>query len=490
MNFCTDTYIVYLGLGHQGVNALKKYWHIKDILKNYKNINLHILGLVDVNKEILDSTYDEVKDWIEDKNNFIIAKHINDFFESFENQSINLNGPILFYDATPSVVHKENISGIKGHLDEFKKNGKLKEELENHLKFYYFGEKPLLIDEEDLNLLLSTPEIPIWIDFIDLYSDTYLNLLKFINQENIKIKKIECYRASCISIDKIFSDERKGITGGSLEDKMIHDIALIFHLLSNNEYTKFFFENNNINFEDFIKEAKIIAFMPENIKVIFTNKPSFSTCYGTSSKVVGINRAMWPKKPGKTTADIAFILKTKWNDIEINFYSSWLGLYDFPNLSEIIDEIKENFIYEEWLLSDVIKKEEARVWHIQTLEGSSDTSIFCSFLNRGSIKQKVIYFPNYKGKKEIHFEISEFKSSDQIERIFIKVIENCVDIYNKGIKEETKEMYGDNLYISKYYADKVHRFIFKAKEKAFNQIFDISCELKKIKSRFLYYINF
>lgn len=514
--------IVYCGLGFEGQKALSKLSKLITKLKK-KNINLNLLGLIDISKDTIDLSQKnlEAQNFSFKNNNEIYYSDLKEFFEKIkikEEKDKNEKEPILIYDATPSNIHKDNLAIIHEYLYYFKN------------RIYYFGEKPLLIDKDELKLLKES-QIHIWVNFIELYSDVFLNLCEFLKNpksyennnsiefpKELKVKKIESYRLSNIACQKLFLNKRGGIMGGSLEDKMVHDLSLSFGILYNIFNYIFDSSNKSNSSNEFkINKAEILTFMPYDDSSIEYEKPIFATCWPqkdeskiSSTEIIGHNKWLWPNKITETTSDASFFAEIDWKfklkkniqNIGIKYISSWIGLLDAPEVKRIIENINENFIYRKMFSIDPLRlffEEEARIWYIEC-EGEFESenkkkkngkieekkhSIYCNFLKRErndyspDIEPKIIFYPD-KGPK---CTLSLQNKDDSIERIFEAVILDCCNIHYNNQKPQQLLIYKNNAY-------EIHSLIYALKEKAFEIIYDRHIEIikatKKFKNHFYY----
>lgn len=510
--------LVILGCGSQGSTVLRRYRHLYTSLKKI-GVELTVFALIDgffsedselYNKNYIDNLYREIEiinSEIEDKNrsaeftNRIIPRLEPQQYTSFDEfaeknfYNKDIDNPFLIYDATPTNRHQRHIETILFLLekDEARKD-----------KIFYFGEKPLLLDEDQLISLPPKSEITIWCNFIELYSPAFLAVKKFFKENrHCFIKKIRFWRVSTIGLEKVFSSIRPGVIGGSLEDKMIHDIALASGIISqgSNKTTKTFD----------LKDAMIHSFMPASVFSIAGNLPLFMAVNGQATNDLE-ECGKWPVGTGELIpADASFILKMKTETenntpIDIDFYSSWVGLSDFPGLRILLKKFSEETKHSKlnWInktkkqipidkLNDITYSiEEARVCLIQgEVEdeeserfGNKYFSIACNFLDRkdkGISPQAVLFIRNQQPR--ILEPASEVKLSTDtaLERIFVDVILNCLGI--EPSRDSDGNITDVNL-ITNDYILRNHKILLDARNSALQKSYNTSIEAEKCNNKF------
>jgi hypothetical protein len=333
--------IIYLGYGDFGEKSLARFFIY--LQKNLKTlgISINLYSIVDKDPAIKLKLEDRFKSivalGIMNKSPIIcltFPELISNYLEHSPPQ-----GYIIVYDATASQYHFDNMGLVK-YLYE----GPIRK------RIYYFGEKPLFLEREQLDNILD-PNFPIWCNFIELENKSYKAVMNYLHRtQDFQIKKLRFWRLNSIGAKKIFSNERPGVTGGSLEDKAIHDLAITIALLSKrpNKLTSISeSEKNQYPFE--IVSTSIPHFMPANLHSVAANLPFFMTARGETINRVSYNEWQWPNKISDPTSDASFFLKIKWhlenkNEIDAEYYASWLGLSDFQDIFHFMENLDENWI--------------------------------------------------------------------------------------------------------------------------------------------------
>lgn len=513
--------LVILGCGKQGKTVLSRYESLYRRLK-LVGVELNIFALIDSNKSTIvlvnDEVINPVNSRIEDFNRNYIEFGRNDLvipplkpdttcdsFEKFIEKFIidsEIEDPFLIYDATPTYIHIDNIVAVSMlYKNELYKN-----------KIFYFGEKPLLLDKDQLVSIPSEDQMIIWCNFIELFSPAFLSLRSFLNEnKDYLITKIRFWRVSTVGLEKIFSHKREGVTGGSLEDKMIHDIALASGILSQSDLDGFK-SWIKLEPEKVISSAMIPSFMPASIYSIAGNMPLFMAINGKITDDLEECGWKWPSATTGGTllpADASFILKTNIprkepvNElnpyVEVDFYSSWVGLSDFPALRTVIKQLSElnienGFNELNWIHENTEKTEkpenpknpndiftnynieEARVCLIQGVKKDNNLSrhfsIACNFLEckeKGIKPDVVLLFHDQPPKSLL---LSEFNQEESLDRAFVTVIQNCL-----RIKSAEKLINNDYILTN-------HKLLLEARKSAFQRFYNTSVEADKCNNKF------
>lgn len=474
--------LCYLGCGFFGLQVLERYFTIKNLAIK-KGIEVVLYAVVDTDEKVRKELENNLKTFAKWKLLPSLPK-IYKNFDSLIKELIEKHPEykIIVYDATPTQFHFENLGSVLRFQKDFPN------------RIYYFGEKPCLIENEQLTALLNASTI--WCDFVELQSECFLKISEFLNvHPKFQIKKLRFWRLSSMGFKKIFQQKRFGVTGGALEDKMVHDLALTVGILS--EGVNKIAEAPEDNHE--IISAIIPYFMPANVYSIIGNLPLFMTVQGKIIDAVDLNSWLWPKRISDPTADAVFSLKMRWrlnepqnktknkdkkgNWIDAEYYTSWAGVSDFPTLYSVIDNIKEKWIDKYF---EVIEKErddpiissdigyifeEARVCIIEGEENKKHLTIYCNFLNRPKYGIKPSVWILYENREKEPLELQLNSDITSIDRIFLKVIEDCLNETNGPF------LTNHTIYL-------VHKILLKAREKAFQKFYDTALEAEKSNKRF------
>lgn len=475
--------LVILGCGKMGSDLLNRFFHqdgFRATLES-KDIEVRLFAIVDINEGRRKRVVDDISnkglgtlplEYATFKN------FINDFLVSNPPKE-----PLIVYDAAPTQYHFDHLSAIK--LIE------TDPVLKKKIKILYFGEKPLLIDEDNLSCVLKPPTI--WCDFIELYSQVFLTLRDFLEQHpDFIIKRIRFWRLSCMGLDKVFMPgKRPGVTGGALEDKMVHDIALTLGILSEGknkalDFQTDLFESGAI----IIKSAKIPYFMPANIYSIAGNVPMFMTVRGNTVDMASDNRWQWPNMISDPTSDAAFILKAQFKRkdaseknvryIDVEYYASWIGCSDLLSFKHVTNNLEVRWIDEETIEIDAHVKytfDEVRMCLIEGIKNDEPYTLACNFLYRPkedrekSILPEVLALLPNKQKQLIEAPCHINVNETSLDRIFVRVVENSIEEIPEPL------ITNNSIYI-------VHKLLLDARRVAFEQNYDTSIEAEKANLKF------
>lgn len=133
----------------------------------------------------------------------------------------------LIHDCSPTSVHHQNVVRLKELLARTRVLGK-------HIR--YLVEKPALTavdfrDFEDEGIEFVLPD-HCFCDYIELQSQTFLAAKDWLSKRSeFRPTRLFVWRNSGTGFKKVFEKGRAGVTGGALEDKAAHDIALTIALL-------------------------------------------------------------------------------------------------------------------------------------------------------------------------------------------------------------------------------------------------------------------
>jgi len=404
---------------------------------------------------------------------------------------------IIFYDASPTKYHVANLEKTLG------------EDLEKELgiRAYYLGEKPISTDKSYLNSWLEDPLKKFWCNFTEIQNSAYIALKKYLNETNFEISSLKFWRTSAIGLQKLINPEqRAGITGGALEDKGIHDIALTIDLLGGignikkekEEITK----NNKTSVMVTCPEIKPVAeqvyFMPANLYALFRSTPLFINTRG--EKTINEILKMEPTEDKKEqywyfAADSEFKMEITWTleegrQVKARYYFSWAGLPE-----EVKDEIEKEIsikLPEDWHWLG--KKEESVPISIPIIGGiryiltevrlmvvegvntkdHKNEKVICNLLRKPSLGIKNLWIYRIiqgenKGKpidiKETEFQFSE----NFLARMF----------YNVILTSLNKNRFDDQ--VGKEPTCWAHMIVGEAREKAFKQMLGVA-KLEEIES--------
>ncbi len=494
-----------IGIGYQGFRGFISLLAIEEILRND---GIKIGGII-----IIEPDSDARKDCERiSKVLYFPVKlfsSLDEFFYFIERKRDNFLKKfdcIIFYDASPTKWHSKNLKRIY----RLKKLG---------LPIYYFGEKPISTDKLQLHMWLKKEKkLKFYCNFTELQNSAYLTLKSYLDETNFQINSLKFWRASSIGFQKLIDPtQRAGITGGALEDKGIHDIALTIDLLGGIKKLKLELEEQEIEkntepsvvvISPEIKPEKI-HFMPANLYSLFSPVPLFIDTRNekTIDEIFKIEETSGKdKKYWYFAADSEFKMKISWSlqdkrKIEAEYYFSWAGLS-----KEVKREIEKEITIRlpkhlDWLG----EKEESVPNHVPIIGGirylltevrlmivkgvniknNRNEKIICNLLRKPNLGIKNLWIYRIvqgENKAELDIKENEFQFGQNfLARMFYNVILSVVkDVKKNKEKERRKE---GNFYekIGKDITCWAHLIIAEARERAFKKKLKLN-QLKEIES--------
>lgn len=335
---------ILLGLGDQGCRGLITLLRIQEQLR-LDGITLSINVLADpaedkqLHKKVLKSVLGSVREPVE------LFNTISDWRAAHQ---IDCQQAHLVYDATPSTLRPRNVGEVFAHHN-----------------LVYLAEKPLAVSRqqlEDLKRLLSQAALRLYCNLIDTQSLPALLAFSFIRQKRWRnLKRLRFWRESSVGIQKLREPSgRTGVTGGALEDKIVHDIALAL-LFVESVYGHKPVEVCSRHIQD-------KCFMPSSLETAMRCAPLFRTPLDDTTEDL------------TAAADAIAHLAEEWkvqgqsSTINLEFHGSWFGVS--PGLTT---ELRRLGITNEtsWLVSKAGSDEEARIAIIDgvTDDGNEETLI-------------------------------------------------------------------------------------------------------------------
>jgi len=281
----------------------------------------------------------------------------------------------LIYDATPSTCHLENLVAVCEHFPQA----------------IYLGEKPLFTRRSGLIALNHFGE-QILCDFVDSQNQAVLKLLA-MQRGSFRIERLRFWRLNSSGLQKLLApQDRRGIEGGALLDKGIHDIALAAILMRNQQITGASWT---------VREATNLAFMP----------PA-------------------PDSDGLTdAAGYARIESLGPPRANAEFHYSWIGVERFDDLSTSIGQpslralLNRHGLEEPSWLWRTPGEEEARIALVEGTEAGRDARLVVNLLSRPGIQPFVFH-----AEREEFLDLSFYRSSESpLARVLNLAIHNCVN---------------------------------------------------------------
>lgn len=205
--------------------------------------------------------------------------------EEMYNHADSQDGDVLIYDAGPTKNHATHI------YDSMQRN------------FFHLAEKPPSLTREQFlkEKRLAQDRAVMWkVDFIERESPVVQKACKLVNGKNIDT--IRAFRESSVGIQKVLDPvARKGVVGGDILDKMVHEAYLPDLLKASAGETG----------ELEVKRAEGL-FMPKSLE-----SDSFMTLTGSKCNEITESTA---------TAQTEALVESGETSIEL--YSSWIGFSD------------------------------------------------------------------------------------------------------------------------------------------------------------------
>ena len=241
--------------------------------------------------------------------------------------ALKADDEFLIYDATPSSCHLENLVAV----------------CEHYPRAVYLGEKPLFTRRTGLIALEHFGD-RILCDFVDSQNEAVLKLLA-MQRGSFRIERLRFWRLNSSGLQKLSApQDRRGIEGGALLDKGIHDIALAAILMRNQQITGDSWT---------VREAINLAFMPPT-----------------------------PDSDGLTdAAGYARIHSLGPPSADAEFHYSWIGVERFDDLSIGIGQpslralLNRDGLQEPSWLWRTPGEEEARIAIVEGTEAGRDTRL-------------------------------------------------------------------------------------------------------------------
>lgn len=221
--------------------------------------------------------------------------------------------PIIIYDATPTWDHKDNLDYFMGR--------------EEGDGLFYLGEKPIFTDPADVEAFSDAwPNRQIFCDFIELVNPVFLTAKEYIRKNRLRIDRLWFWRAGSVGIERLLGGGRRGVQGGSLLDKSVHDLALTIGFLGHNRVRC-----------QVVKDAAVRGLMLHSAQAMEQPEPrllaldSVQEGYATERDIAKVLRPSLLEARRKLPADALFELEVDWyvngadEPIPAHYLSSWVG---------------------------------------------------------------------------------------------------------------------------------------------------------------------
>ncbi len=370
--------IVFLGFGRMGRAAFASLKQIEGRLRQ-EGIDPHLLAVFEADENLVS----ELTERTGAKAVFVdIAAAQPIPLNQLLHQQLGLDADdeFLVYDATPSSCHVENLVAVCKHYP----------------RAVYLGEKPVFTSRGGLAMLERFGS-RVLCDFVDSQNESVLKVLA-MQRGLFCIHRLRFWRLNSSGLQKLSDPHmRRGIEGGALLDKGIHDIALAAILMRNQQITPASWT---------VEEAVNLAFMPSADADDLADAAGYAKLQSLASP-----------------------------SLEAEFHYSWIGVQRFDDLSSDIGEpslrallarrgLEEN----SWLWRSprcdkswaAVQEEEARVAIVDGTEAGRETQLVVNLLSRPGIQPFV-----YHTRREEFLDLSPHQSCETpLARVLALAIHN------------------------------------------------------------------
>jgi len=301
--------LIILGLGAQGKRILR---HLSALSADVAKLNweLNFVGAIDTDSSAIDRCRAEFPAAFNTAafRDFSDTNDISSVLTYFTEQAATRQyNACLFYDASPSQLHWQNLRTVIEFDERLREREVLSETF-----FYYFGEKPILsYSEEDVQAFdrafsKSLQSYPHWCDFVETKNPAFLEVEKFLDEQNFSVRKMTFWRSSCVGLERYLFSTRKGVTGGSFMDKSIHDLPLVIQLLKHD------------------RVATCMAEVGGHMPLFLSADPSKEDVAMSLAGEAYDPKSILP--PAESNASVHLTLNNDAKIVDVALFSSWLGL--------------------------------------------------------------------------------------------------------------------------------------------------------------------
>lgn len=308
-------YFAICGAGHMGLRALCVFPRLRSALREH-DIDIALFAVIDANP----ATHRQVKSFLD----ALLVAPVNAIqpytdlegcLAQFEEARPEPAGPLLVYDASPAPYHATNLSSCL--------------EYRKHADIHYLGEKPLVMDEHELRVLRDAilPQarelgMRVFTDFIETQSSVLSAMLSEVDRGFSPVK-FQFWREGPGGLKKLLDPRaRKGVQGGSLLDKAIHDISILHAILRHRG--KLTSEIEARVTRAVLLPAAIDTLLPESLR------PPFAFMSVTGSPISGpretVHGVEYEASDALVEFEITPSLSGGWS---AQFVTSWLGATDY-----------------------------------------------------------------------------------------------------------------------------------------------------------------
>jgi len=308
---------VILGCGYMGGNAVRAVEHLMRS-NSIPDVEIDLVAVVTHNPEFHELAKVYGNEHFSSQP--AVYQHRDDAISYLRQyyKTYNEEFPVIVYDATPPMVHFNN---LEFHYHSFQKDDPIRKNL------FYVGEKPLLIDPAQVYRVQSyDPAFNLSCNVPETVSNMFKIVKEYIAKNQLQVKEMYFWSAGSEGIRRAIGSGRAGIAGGALLDKSIPEFFLSLNLIGE-------------KVEGTVRRSEILHLVP--IEERFSGKDNFIlTSVNKFSKSVINDERMRDQLPadGQTYVEVDW-KKESGENIRAKYLFSWLGVTGEPPEREIIREI-------------------------------------------------------------------------------------------------------------------------------------------------------
>ena len=369
--------------------------------------------------------------------------------------------PAIIYDATSPLERAF-------HLD------RVFEARHAGLPITLVGEKPIAVTLDDLALIeASGKDDEFFCEFIEMGNDAFVALKRYLNEQNLPIERIACWRANSSGIRKALGGGRLGVVGGALLDKSAHDIAIVASLLQSERAS--------------VETAEIHHVVPYSQTGWFTIRDQVQ--YGHDpGRWIGED-VLWPAD-GTTTVSSTWRAAQSLRGVTASFVWGWHGLTGIKaehELAAVLTELGHTRPYKLEHEVDLVAEQQAYREPTRGLFGEDRDRVFID----DDVRLVIVWSGdhtivcNLLGK---HYE----PGNQRLERYVVDYVEGQARVvYDPAVDEPKRDLtkinrrdlaeiflrvmqVGEDASVSRDFARRrtefVHRFVFDAQKKAIHDL--------------------
>lgn len=217
------------GIGYFGSRSLLSAIQLMPYLENDNNsgLNRHrleLFALSDTSEDTRKSIVTHLAAVNIDTTRIVICRSISDIFTAIKrklDEGVGDDAQFVIHDCSPTHVHLTNLQMLESVMRDIPAFGS---------RVRYLVEKPAFTAVQHQMQVEAGPvlELPpnCHCDYIELKSRTFLTAKRWMQEHSFQPTHLHVWRNSGTGFKKVFSKSRHGVTGGALEDKAVHDLAL------------------------------------------------------------------------------------------------------------------------------------------------------------------------------------------------------------------------------------------------------------------------